>query len=311
LLAIWLGALPIILDKGQEDDWLGAVWIRWALVILIAAFFAFLLRELLARAPLVRLNVFLDRNFALGCLLIGLFGGVIYGVVTLLPLFYQTLLGYTAWAAGWAVSPRGIGAICIMPVIGVLTGRIDNRWLIVAGFVIFGVTSIWMGNLTLDISPYSLLWPIILSGVGSGMVFVPLSTIAVGTLPNEQIGNATGLFNLLRNVGGGIGISVVNTLVARHEQIHRALLVQNLAPSNPAFQQTFQSARGLMSQYVGPGLSQERAYGMIAGTLEQQSAAYSYVDVFRYLAIACFVCGGIVLIMKRVRSRKGAAAMAH
>src|ERR1700721_4446943 len=128
-----------------------------------------------------------------------------------------------------------------MPVIGVLTGRLDNRWLIVTGFVVFGLTSIWMGRLTLDISPTSLLWPIVISGAGTGMVFVPLATLSMGTLKNEQIGNASGLFNLMRNVGGGIGISLVNTLVARHSQIHRAELAQNLAPQNPAFQQMYQS----------------------------------------------------------------------
>jgi DHA2 family multidrug resistance protein len=247
----------------------------------------------------------------MGCLLIALFGGVIYGVVTLLPLFYQTLLGYTAVAAGFAVSPRGIGAILIMPVIGVLTGRLDNRWLIVTGFAVFGWTSIWMGRLTLDISPTSLLWPIIISGAGTGMVFVPLATLTMGTLKNEQIGNASGLFNLMRNVGGGIGISMVNTLVARHSQIHRAQLVQNLAPQNPAFQHTFDATRAAMAQSAGPGVADQKAYGLIQGILSQQSAAYSYVDVFRYLAIACFICGVLVIFMKRVRAKKGAPAMAH
>jgi DHA2 family multidrug resistance protein len=311
LLAISLSCLQIILDKGQEVDWFGAIWIRWMTVIMIATLAGFLIRELKITQPLVNLKVFRDRNFALGCLLIGLFGGVIYGVVTLLPLFYQTLLGYTAAAAGIAVSPRGIGAIMIMPVIGVLTGRLDNRWLIVTGFAVFGLTSIWMARLTLDISPTSMLWPIVISGAGTGMVFVPLATLAMGTLKNEQIGNASGLFNLMRNVGGGIGISMVNTLVARHQQIHRAELVQNIAPQNPAFQQTFNSIRGLMSQSAGPGVADQRAYGLIQNTLDQQSAAFSYVDVFRYLALACFICCFIVLLMKRVRARKGAPSMAH
>jgi MFS transporter, DHA2 family, multidrug resistance protein len=311
LLAIWLACLQIILDKGQEVDWFGAIWIRWTAVVLLGALVGFLIRELRAKAPLVDLKVFLDRNFALGCLLIGLFGGVIYGVVTLLPLFYQTLLGYSAASAGWAVSPRGIGAILIMPVIGALTGRLDNRWLIVTGFVVFGATSMWMGRLTLDISPDSLLWPVVISGAGTGMVFVPLATISMGTLKNEQIGNASGLFNLMRNVGGGIGISMVNTLVVRHSQTHRAQLVQNLALQNPAFQQTFEVTRGAMAQYAGPGIADQRAYGLIQGTLERQSAAFSYVDVFRYLALACFACAVVVLLMKRVRARKGAAAMAH
>lgn len=310
-LGISLACLQVVLDKGQEADWFGAVWIRWMTVIVIVTAAAFLIRELTAKSPLVDLRVFLDRNFALGCLLIALFGGVIYGVVTLLPLFYQTLLGYTAGAAGWAVSPRGIGAIAVMPIIGALTGRIDNRWLIITGFAVFGYTSIWMARLTLDIGPYSLLWPIIVSGMGTGMVFVPLATISVGTLANEQIGNASGLFNLMRNVGGGVGISLVNTMVARHTQIHRAELVQNLAPQSLTFQQTFNLIHGLMAQYAGPLFSDLRAYGLIQGTLDQQSAAYSYVDVFRYLALACFICGGIVIFMKRVKARKGAASVAH
>lgn len=311
LLAVALASLQIILDKGQEVDWFGAIWIRWTAVILIIMTAAFLLRELTIRAPLVNLRVFRDRNFAIGCLLMALFGGSIYGLVTLLPLFYQTLLGYSASAAGWAVSPRGIGAVFIMPIIGVLTGRLDNRWLIMSGFAVFAGSSLWMGGLTLGISPYSLLWPVIISGAGSGMVFVPLSTISMGTLANEQIGNASGLFNLMRNVGGGVGISIVNTLVSRHQQIHRAELAQNLAPTNPAFQQTYAVLRGAMARITGPVVSSRRAYGLIERTLDQQSAAYSYVDVFRYLALACMACGLVVFFMKRVKAKKGAASLAH
>src|SRR6516165_4500851 len=139
LLAIWLGCLQIILDKGQEDDWFGATWIRWATVILVVALVAFLYREFTHDKPLVRLSVFKNRNFATGCLLIFLFGGVVYGLVTLLPLFFQELLGYTALAAGMAVAPRGLGALLFMPVIGILTGKIDNRYLVFAGFVFAGV----------------------------------------------------------------------------------------------------------------------------------------------------------------------------
>ncbi len=119
LLALWLGCLQIVLDKGQEDDWFGANWIRWAVAILVISFVLFIVRELTAEKPLVDLRVFRHRNFMLGCVLIGLFGAALYALVTLLPLFYQELLGYTAFAAGWAVSPRGIGAILAMPIIGV------------------------------------------------------------------------------------------------------------------------------------------------------------------------------------------------
>ena len=310
LLALWVGTLQVILDKGQEVDWFGATWIRWTALIMGIALVAFLARELMIKAPVVNLRIFRDRNFTIGCILMALFGGAIYGLVTLLPLFYQTLLGYTALAAGLAVSPRGIGAICIMPVIGAITGRIDNRILIFLGFIVFALTSIWMGRVTLDISPTSLLWPIILSGAGSGMVFVPLATSTMGTIKNEQMGNATGLFNLLRNVGGGVGISITNTIVARHEQIRRAELVQNFTPGNPAFQQAFGQTDRAMSQLTGPVTSDQRAWAILQGTLDRQSAALSYVDIFRYLALACFACALVVFLMKRVRARKR-AAMAH
>ena len=198
---------------------------------------AFLVRELTADKPLVDLRVFEHRNFPIGCMLIAIFGGAIYGLITLLPLFYQELLGYTAYAAGWAVSPRGIGAIIAMPIIGILTGKIDNRWLIATGFAMFGVAGLWFGQVNLAISQWSFVWAIILSGFGSGTVFVPLSATTVAGLPNEEIGNASGLYNLFRNVGGSIGISIVNTIVARHQQLHQNELVHSLAPSSPNFQQ--------------------------------------------------------------------------
>ncbi len=231
LLALWIGTLQVILDKGQEDDWFGATWIRWAVAILAIAFVTFMIRELVVKNPIVNLRVFKDRNFAIGCTLIALFGAVLYGTVTLLPLFYQTLLNYTASAAGIAVSPRGVGAILIMPVIAVLTSRMDNRYLIAAGFTIFAWCAWWISQFTLQISQWSLLWPIILSGVGTGLMFVPVSTTAVGTLSNEQMGNASGLFNLLRNIGGSVGISLVDTLVARRQQVHRSELSRYLSPN--------------------------------------------------------------------------------
>src|ERR1700678_248694 len=208
LLAVWLGALQIILDKGQEDDWFGATWIRWATFVLVVGFVAFIIRELTAKRPLVDLSVFRHRNFRLGCILIAVFGGALYGLITLLPLFYQELLGYTAYAAGWAVSPRGIGAIIAMPIIGILTAKVDNRYLIAMGFLMFGISGLWFGEVNLAISQWSFLWAIIISGFGSGSVFVPLSAITVAGLRNEEIGNASGLYTLFRNVGGSVGLTV-------------------------------------------------------------------------------------------------------
>ena len=312
LLAVWVGTLQVILDKGQEDDWFGAMWIRWATAILLAAFVAFLVREFRHEKPLVDLRIFRHRNFALGCLIIGLFGALIYGLVTLLPLFYQELLRYTAFAAGWAVSPRGVGAILAMPVIGVLTSKIDNRYLIATGFFLFGISSLWFGHINLGISQWSLLWPIIISGFGSGCVFVPLSTTAMSGLPNNELGNASGLYNLLRNIGGGIGISLVNTLIARHAQLHRNEMLHGLAEGNPEFDARLRAISAyLLGNGTPPNVAIQRAYALLSGSLDQQAALWSYVDDFRYMALACFACIPIVFMLKKAMARKGAVSSAH
>ena len=309
LLAIWLGCLQIILDKGQEDDWFGATWIRWAAAILLTSFVSFLIREFRHKSPLVNLRVFRNRNFRLGCILIGIFGAALYGLVTLLPLFYQELMGYTAFAAGWAVSPRGVGAILAMPVIGILTTKIDNRWLIATGFLLFAVSSLWFGQANLGISQWTFLWAIVISGFGSGCVFVPLSTTTMSELPNEAIGNASGLYNLMRNIGGSIGIAVVNTIVVRHEQLHRTELSHSITPSNPAFQSRLQALEHYLStQGASASTALQRAYALIDRALGGQAALWSYVDDFRYMALLCFACVPLVFLLKKAVSKGGLSA---
>lgn len=312
LLAVWLGCLQIILDKGQEDDWFGATWIRWTFAVLIVCFVLFLIREFRHKQPLVDLRVFCHRNFTLGCVLIGIFGAAIYGLVTLLPLFYQELMGYTALAAGWAVSPRGVGAILAMPLIGYLTAKIDNRWLIMFGFILFAIASLWFGEVNLAIGQWTFLWAIIISGFGSGCVFVPLSTTTMAFLKNEEIGNASGLYNLLRNIGGSIGISIVNTIVARHEQIHRNELVHWITPGRESVQGAIHGMQGhLSAQGASPPDALQRTYALIAQGVKSQARLWSYVDDFRYMALVCFACIPIVFALKKSVGKKGAVGAGH
>ena len=310
LLAVWLGALQIILDKGQEDDWFGATWIRWATVILVVALVGFLVRELTHDKPLVQLRIFKNRNFLIGCILIFLFGAVVYGLVTILPLFFQELLGYTALSAGLAVAPRGLGALFFMPVIGILTGRVDNRYLICTGFVTAGIWTLWLGHATLDISQWSMFWPIILTGASMSLIFVPLATATMGTLRNEEIGNASGLYNLMRNVGGSIGISVVNTLLARHEQVHRNDLSHNVAQFSHIFQDQLAALTAFLAKHTDPDTAARQAVGIMSRMLDGQAALLSFVDDFRYFALLCFLCAPIAFAMSKVRKR-GGPSMAH
>jgi MFS transporter, DHA2 family, multidrug resistance protein len=220
-------------------------------------------------------------------------------------------MGYTALAAGWAVSPRGIGAIIAMPIIGYLTAKMDNRWLIAFGFSLFGAASLWFGEVNLSIGQWTFLWAIIISGFGSGCVFVPLSTTAMAFFKNEEIGNASGLYNLLRNIGGSIGISVVNTIVARHEQLHRNELAKSLTPARITVQDSIHGMQQyLTTQGASPTTALHRAYGLINVALTGQARLWSYVDDFRYMALMCFGCVPIVFALKKA-VRKGPSGAAH
>src|SRR5205807_1001437 len=176
LMAIGLSTLQVILDKGQEDDWFSAVWIRWVAVISVIALLAFVARELLADHPIVDLRIMRDRNFAVGTLMAVAVGVGLYGTTVQLPLFLQTLMNYPAMQSGLALSPRGVGAMCAAIVVGRLIGFIDSRVLIAAGFVLFGVSALLYSQMTLDISLWSVAFVSIVNGISTGLIFDPLPT---------------------------------------------------------------------------------------------------------------------------------------
>ena len=301
-LALFLGALQYVCDKGQEDDWFGSILIRWMAITCIVGFVAWIIRERMAKSPLVDLSLFRDRNFAVGCLLVGLFGACIYGVTTILPLFYQTLLGYDATSAGMAVAPRGIGAMFSSVAVGILVSRVDSRKLIALGFVVFGLTSFWTSNITLQLGPFSLFWPILISGTALGLIFVPLSGTALGTLPPTKLGSGAALFNLIRNVGGSIGISAVNTIAQRRFQNHRGELVSRLGGTSLAVQRSIAGVTAAMQRHVGPRLAMQRAFLSLQITLDGQAQLLAYMDDFRYMALLCGGCVLVVLLLKRTKA---------
>ena len=310
LLAVWTGCLQVVLDKGQEDDWFGAVWIRWAVFFLVVSFVWFLVHSWRKKQPLVNLRTLQNWNFAIGCILIGMFGVAIYSIVTVLPLFFQELLGYTAFTAGLVVFPRGLGSIVGMPVIAFLGSRVDPRILLSVGFGLFGFMSLLFGNLTLGIGPETLLFPILASGFALSFVFVPITTQAYGTLENSQIGNASGIFNLVRNIGGSIGISVAQTLLTRRQDAHQ----NDIANSLPQSGYWFEMRSRQLTSFLGHQTTAANAPGATQNTLYQQLGAqallWAFVDVFRWLALICFSCVLLVWFFKKVKPGK-APAGAH
>lgn len=299
LLIVWTGCLQVVLDKGQEDDWFGAIWVRWAVAALIVAFLLWVWRSWTNPKGLVNLHALKDHNLRTGCIMISLLGMCIYITIAILPLYYQEILGYTAFTAGLVVFPRGVGSFIGSPVIGILGSRIDNRKLLCAGFLGFAACAFVFGEVNLDIGPYTLLLPITLTGFALSFVFVPLATMTTATIPNREMGNATGIFNMLRNIGGSVGIAMATTAVIRRAALHQTYLAANLAPSGLVLQQKSSLMAAYLSHQVGPAGARPGSFGLIYGLMQQQAAMLAYVDVFRWTAVLALICAACTWMFKK------------
>ena len=298
-MALFLATLQVVLDKGQDADWFAAVWLRWLAGISAVSLVTFIIREFLIDHPIVDLRIFGNRNFAVSAVLFGLFGLSVYALITLQPLFLQSLLGYPAFDAGLSVTPRGIGALAALLLVGALLPRVNAKFLVAIGFGLTAVASFLLSRLTLQISMSSVVLANILSGLGTSFIFVPLTTLAIGTLRNEQIGNATGMQNLVRNVGGSIGLSYVATMLQRYAQVHQALMVGHLSQVSPQYQ----ARLGLLQRLFERGFTAPDAFlkarGMLYNGLLQQSSYWAFVDLFFVVAVLSAACIVLVPIFRR------------
>ena len=205
-----------------------------ALAVVSAVALAFFLaHELRVEHPVVDLRVLRLRTYSVGVFLMTMVGFVLFGSLVLLPIFLQTLLGYPALQAGIALAPRGIGSFLAMPLVGIILGRVDARRLLALGLVGGSVTLFWLGTLNLDVGYWDVFWPQFVQGISLALLFVPLTTITMDPIPREGMGNATSIFNLMRNIGGSLGIAVATTVLSRQQQVHTNLLGSHVDPYNP------------------------------------------------------------------------------
>ena len=290
LLALWLATLQISLDKGQEVNWFSAVWLRWTLGVSTVALVGFVIRELCTDHPITDLRIFKNRNFAVSAGMFALFGTVLYALITLQPLFLQSLLGYDALNAGLTITPRGLGLFAALFIVGALVNRVDARLLVGFGFATVGLSSLLLSRLNLQVGMSNIVPANVINGFGSGFIFVPLATLAVGTLRNEEIGNATGIQNLLRNIGGSIGLSFVATKLVRSAQEHQAMMVGQLSPLNPEYQQRLGAAQSLFATRYSASDAMDRAHALTYNALIQQANYWSYMSIFYLLAWLCALC---------------------
>jgi DHA2 family multidrug resistance protein len=311
MLAVGIGALQIVLDKGQEEDWFESSAITALAIVSALTLIALVIHELTTDDPVIDLRVFKERSYAVGVFLMTVVGFVLYGSMVLLPIMLQTLLGYPPLQAGIAMAPRGIGSFFMMPLTGLMTGRFDPRKLLTSGLVIGGMTLLWLSWLNLQAGYWDIFWPQLIQGAGMSLLFVPLTTVAMDPVPRERMGNATSLFNLMRNLGGSVGIAMTGTMLARHNQSTTALLGSNVTAFDATSQSMFQQIRGaFMAAGSDPVTATNRAYAALFGMVQRQASMVSFVGIFQLLALMFIVLVPLVLLMKRPK-KGGAPAAAH
>ena len=312
LLALWIGSLQIALDLGQEYDWFSSPFITALVVVAVGGVVAFIVREWVAKEPIVDLRVFKERTYSTGVFLMTTLGFVLYGSLVLLPIMLQTLLGYPSLQAGIAMAPRGMGSLIGMPMVGFIVGKVDARKLVAMGLVAGAGTLIWLGQLNLEAGYWDIFWPQFVQGLGLSAIFVPLTTISMDPIPRERMGNATSLFNLMRNLGGSVGIAVTGTMLARQQQAYVNILGANVHPYSSATQRAFESARaGFIAAGADVTTATQRAYGALFGAVQQQAYMVSFVQLFRLLGGIFLLLIPLILLMKRPRGGRGPGAGAH
>lgn len=314
LLAVGIGALQVMLDKGQESDWFASHFIVMLSVLALAGFAFFIFREFATSNPVVQLRVFKNRTYSTGVFLMTVLGFVLYGSTVLIPVWLQTIMGYSALEAGMAMLPRGLGSFLFMPIVGILMSKIEPRKLLAAGLVIASYSLFMLSRLNLNAGYWDIFWPQLLQGTSMGLLFVPLTTITNDSIPKQEIGNATSLFNLMRNIGASIGIAMVITLVARNSQVHTNVLGGHVTNLDPAARATFEAMKnGFIAQGVDPSTASRQAYAGLFGMVQRHAAMLSYLDTFFLLSVMFISVLPLVLMMKRPALAAGGAAdaMAH
>jgi DHA2 family multidrug resistance protein len=309
LLAIGVGALQIMLDKGQQEDWLGSDLIRGLLIAALAALVAFVIRELTARRPIVNLRVFRNRTYTAGVILITIVGVVLYGSLVMLPVFLQTLLGYPALQAGVAMAPRGLGSFLAMPLVGGFVARVDPRKLLGAGILGAAWTLYDLSTLNLNAGYWDIFWPQFLQGISLALLFVPLTTATMDSIPREEMGNATSLYNFMRNLGGSFGIALSTTLLARNQQKSFVRLGENVTMFDPA---TVSMIQQMQQAFIARGsdaaTAMAQAYAAVAGVVQRQAAMLSFIHVFQILAAVFVAMLPLLLLMRRPKGKAAVAA---
>ena len=301
LLALGIGTLQVVLDRGQQDDWFGSNFIVALITISVVTIVALIVRELLIVDPIVDLPMLLkDRNFAVCCAIRFFTFFVLLGTTQLIPQMVQNLYGYTAYDAGLVIMPGAVAIICIVPFIGFLIGKVQARYLVALG-LIGEAAAVWhLTGLSLDASFEAIVWARIYQAIPLGLLIVPISTAAYTDVPPEKSNEASALLNFFRNIGGSFGISFGQTWLVRRAQLHQTNLVSNLTPFDATYRDGLASIKqGLLATGAAVGDAERQAVGQLYAQVQRQSQMISYLDVFYVLTFAALALAPFCLLLKK------------
>ena len=313
-LIAFIGSLQFVLEHGQQDDWFNDNAIIGLSVLSVFGLLAFIWRQLTYQFPIVNLSVLKDSNLRIGILMSFIMGFGLYGSTLVIPIYTQSILGWTATDAGLLLIPGSITTAIMMPFIGKMIQKgVPQGYMVAGGFFIFFLFTFWMHNvMTPDTGVEHFYWPLILRGIGLGLLFVPVTTLSLSTLKGKNIGEGAAFTGMMRQLGGSFGIAIITTYITRLTQKHRVDLVPHLDGSRLEVQQRLSALqRTFMSKGFSSNEALKKAYQVLDFSVIKQSTVLSYMDIFMYLGLLFLCCIPIILLIKRGQNKINPADAMH
>ena len=299
-LIIGIGCLQVVLDQGQREDWFSSGFITWFGYISISSLIMFIFVEFFAENPIVNLRIFKNLSFSSGNIIMFFIFFNLFSSVVLLPIYLQTLMGYTSFLAGWVLGPGGIATMITMLIAGKLVTRINPKAILAFGITVASYSIYLMSRFNLQADFNTIFWPRVVMGAGMGFLFIPLTTLTLSRIRKEEMGNATAIFNLLRNLGGSFGVAIVTTLLTRRAQFHQVHLVEHLTSFDRNFQRILpQISQILRDRGFIPSCLNQGSLNLIYNQLLREASMLSFNDVFYILSIILILTIPFVLLMKK------------
>jgi MFS transporter, DHA2 family, multidrug resistance protein len=306
LLGLGVGCLQLLLDRGQRLDWFNSNIMIALALIAVFSLALFVAVERYAERPIVDLSVFRNYTYTLGNIAMFVFMANLFGTLVLLPIYLQTLMGYTATLAGLVLAPGGVANLVALPIVGRFLHRYNPKVFVMVGILLTAYSTLLMAGFTLGVDFATVLWPRIFMGVGMGMLFIPLTTLTIASIKKEDMGNATALYNLIRNLGGSIGIAIVTTVVSRRSQFHQSRLIEQLTPYDSMYALRAQQGANLLQQKgIDPSSANHGGLGIMYENMIRQAAMLSFADAFYLLTWMMIILIPLVLFMKNTGETQG------